>query len=107
MPSTSAKQHRFMEAAAHSPSFAKRAGVPQKVAKDFARADDKAGITKTHGGRPVRHEGASPKSAAEQMERRRKQGLTYREVAKEHGVSKSTAHRKVMRQGFSRMGSAG
>lgn len=49
MPSTSAAQHRFMEAIAHSPEFAKKAGVPQSVGKDFARADDKAGITKSHG----------------------------------------------------------
>ena len=46
MPSTSAKQHNFMEAIAHSPEFAKKAGVPQSVGKDFAAADDKAGITK-------------------------------------------------------------
>lgn len=46
MPSTSAKQHRFMEAVAHDPKFARKAGVPQKVGKDFAKADDKAGITK-------------------------------------------------------------
>ena len=39
MPSTSAKQHRFMEAIAHSPSFAKKAGVSQAVGKDFAAAD--------------------------------------------------------------------
>jgi hypothetical protein len=46
MPSTSKKQHNFMEAVAHSPEFAKKAGVPQSVGKDFAKADDKAGITK-------------------------------------------------------------
>lgn len=46
MPSTSKKQHKFMEAVAHSPEFAKKADVPQKVGKDFAAADDKAGITK-------------------------------------------------------------
>lgn len=39
MPSTSSKQHRFMEAVAHDPGFAKRAGVPQSVGKDFAEAD--------------------------------------------------------------------
>jgi len=42
-----------------------------------------------------KHAGASPKSPAEHMAKRRGQGLTYREVAGEHGVSKSTAHRKV------------
>lgn len=39
MPSTSKKQHNFMEAIAHSPSFAKKAGVPQSVGKDFSKAD--------------------------------------------------------------------
>ena len=39
MPSVSKKQHNFMEAVAHSPSFAKKAGVPQSVGQDFAKAD--------------------------------------------------------------------
>jgi len=39
MPSTSEKQARFMAAAAHDPKFAKRVGIPQKVAKDFNKAD--------------------------------------------------------------------
>ena len=39
MPSSSAKQHRFMEAVAHNPSFAKKAGVPQSVGKEFSNAD--------------------------------------------------------------------
>ena len=43
-----------MEAIAHSPKFAKEAGVPQSVGNDFAAADDKAGITKTHGGEPAK-----------------------------------------------------
>ena len=39
MPSTSKKQHNFMNAVAHSPSFAKKVGVPQSVGKDFSNAD--------------------------------------------------------------------
>jgi hypothetical protein len=39
MPSHSKKQHNFMEAIAHSPSFAKKVGVPQSVGKDYAAAD--------------------------------------------------------------------
>jgi hypothetical protein len=39
MPSTSKKQHNFMNAVAHSPVFAKKAGVPQSVGKDFSTAD--------------------------------------------------------------------
>jgi hypothetical protein len=39
MPSTSGKQHRFMEAIAHNKAFAKKVGVPQSVGQDFAKAD--------------------------------------------------------------------
>lgn len=39
MPSTSPKQHRFMEAVAHNPQFAKQAGVPQSVGREFVTAD--------------------------------------------------------------------
>ena len=39
MPSVSKKQHNFMEAVAHNPAFAKKAGVPQSVGKDFSSAD--------------------------------------------------------------------
>jgi hypothetical protein len=39
VPSVSKKQHNFMAAIANSPSFAKKAGVPQSVGKDFNEAD--------------------------------------------------------------------
>ena len=39
MPSTSDKQRRFMAAAAHDPKIAKRAGIPQSVAREFNQAD--------------------------------------------------------------------
>ena len=39
MPSTSKKQHNFMEAIAHNPSFAKKVGIKQSVGKEFASAD--------------------------------------------------------------------
>ena len=39
MPSSSKKQADFMRAVAHSPEFAKKAGVPQSVGKDFSTAD--------------------------------------------------------------------
>jgi hypothetical protein len=37
MPATSAKQKKFMDAAAHNPAFAKEAGVPVGVAKEFSK----------------------------------------------------------------------
>ena len=41
MPSKSKKQRQFMAAAAHSPKFAKKAGISQTVAKEFHSADKK------------------------------------------------------------------
>lgn len=37
MPATSAKQKKFMDAAAHNPVFAKKVGIPGKVAKEFSK----------------------------------------------------------------------
>lgn len=47
MPSRSKKQARFMAAAAHNPDFAKRAGIPMSVAKEFNQADAGRGILGT------------------------------------------------------------
>lgn len=44
MPSKSKPQARLMAAAAHNPKFAKRAGVPPSVAKEFNKADKATGI---------------------------------------------------------------
>ena len=53
MPSTSKKQHNFMEAVAHSPKFAKKVGVPRSVGKDFAAADK--GMKFKRGGKAKRY----------------------------------------------------
>ena len=37
MPAKSEKQARFMRAVAHSPSFAKKVGVPMSVGKEFSK----------------------------------------------------------------------
>lgn len=39
MPSKSSAQARLMRAAAHDPKFAKKVDVPQRVAKEFVKAD--------------------------------------------------------------------
>lgn len=38
MPVVSKKQERFMQAVAHNPTFAKKAGVPQSVGKEFTKS---------------------------------------------------------------------
>jgi hypothetical protein len=64
MPSTSKKQHNFMAAIAHNPSFAKKVGVPQSVGKEFNNADKgktfkRGGEMATKMGKPVMKPGMS------------------------------------------------
>lgn len=49
MPSKTPKQARLMAAAAHSPKFAKKVGVPVSVAKEFNQADAGKGIIRPKG----------------------------------------------------------
>jgi len=44
MPSKSPAQARLFAAVAHSPSFARKVGIPQKVGKEFNKADTGTGI---------------------------------------------------------------
>jgi len=64
MPSTSKKQHNFMAAIAHNPSFAKKVGVPQSVGKEFNNADKgktfkRGGEMATKMGKPMMKPGMS------------------------------------------------
>jgi hypothetical protein len=42
----------MMAGAAHNPSFARKVGVPQSVAKEFNQADRAKGILKKKKGKP-------------------------------------------------------
>ena len=53
MPSSSKKQHNFMAAVANNPSFAKKAGVPQSVGKEFNNADKGKTFKQGGGMKPV------------------------------------------------------
>jgi hypothetical protein len=73
MPSTSAKQHNFMEAVAHNPTFAKKAGVPQNVGQDFSKADKgktfkQGGVMKESKGMEMRQAKQLEKIAKEERE---------------------------------------
>jgi hypothetical protein len=64
MPSVSKKQHNFMAAVANNPEFAKKAGVPQSVGKEFNNADKgksfkRGGDMATSMGKPVMKKGMS------------------------------------------------
>ena len=64
MPSVSKKQHNFMAAVANNPEFAKKAGVPQSVGKEFNDADKgktfkRGGDMATKMGKPMMKKGMS------------------------------------------------
>lgn len=46
MPSVTPRQARYMAMLAHNPKLAKKEGVPLKVAREFNRADQRAGTLK-------------------------------------------------------------
>lgn len=75
MPSTSAKQARFMAAVAHSPKFAKKVGVPVSVGKDFNEADK---------GRKFGKGGSTMAESKKQMEMRHARTLS--KLAKEEAA---------------------
>ena len=60
MPATSAKQKKFMDAAAHNPEFAKKAGIPSDVAKEFSK--ESKGRKFTTGTRPDLQKANKPKT---------------------------------------------
>lgn len=68
MPSTSAKQAKFMRAVAHSPKFAKQVGVPQSVGKDFNMADKKTKKFGAGGRSALERETLDPRKAIKRGE---------------------------------------
>jgi hypothetical protein len=81
MPSKSAKQAKFMRAVAHSPEFAKKVGVPQKVGKEFEMMDKKK--------KPMPKEGATGGSSTVPMTPERKafmKRMQDEEAASKKGV---------------------
>ncbi len=84
MPSTSKKQHNFMAAVAHNPAFAKKAGVPQSVGKEFNQADKGRKFSK---GGDMKHEDVKMdkkmmQKAVNKHEGRLHKGATMTKLAK-------------------------
>jgi hypothetical protein len=90
MPSVSKKQHNFMAAVAKNPKFAKKAGVPPAVGKEFLTADK--GKTFKEGGtmkksNPFMEMIAKKKEAAK--------GKGHSDVAKDKPMMKKVAGEAV------------
>jgi hypothetical protein len=93
MPSTSKKQHNFMEAVAHNPSFARKAGVPQSVGKDFSNADK--GKTFSRGGDMKESKAMVGKEMAFMKKKKAPASMIKHEKAEMMGMKKGGAAKKM------------
>jgi hypothetical protein len=105
MPSKSKAQHNFMAAVAHNPAFAKKAGVPQSVGKDFNEADKGRKFSK--GGTM-----ATKDSGFDDDVKRVKSGLYMnkdedRVYSRERGLGPGMAARRLSERGVDIKGLAG
>ena len=118
MPSTSKKQKEFMDAAAHNPAFAKQAGIPQKVAKDFSSASKgmKFGKDRSVATRADRQKVNNPKTNQGKAEFFNKGGemkeskaMVKKEVSfmKAKGAPKSMVKHEMKEAGMKKMAGAG
>ena len=87
MPATSAKQKKFMDAAAHSPSFAKKAGVPVKVAKEFSESSKGMKFRSSETTRPKQQGVNKPKTDQGSMEFFKQGGQIM--ATKNNGITKA------------------
>ena len=108
MPATSSKQKRFMDAAAHNPAFAKKAGVPVSVAKDFSKASKgaKFGSSRTRAdsqvvNRPDTNQGKSElfSKGGNIMASKMNPGMMAM-MAKKKGAEDSPMGKPVMKKGM-------
>jgi hypothetical protein len=102
MPSKSPAQARLFAAVAHSPSFAKKVGIPQAVGRDFNQADKGTGILE--GPRPAPpkktktpvHVGVKKVHVGVKKVRVKAPHITYKSVntpsAKMLGLNESSQH---------------
>ena len=86
MPSSSSKQHNFMAAVANNPAFAKKAGVPQSVGKEFVNADK--GKTFKQGGEMKESKGMMKKEVGFMKAKGAPKSMIKHEEAEMKGMKK-------------------
>jgi hypothetical protein len=89
-----------MEAVAHNPSFAKKAGVPQSVGKDFSNADK--GKTFSRGGDMKESKAMVGKEMAFMKKKKAPASMIKHEKAEMMGMKKGGAAKKMSSGGFTR-----
>jgi len=109
MPATSEKQKQFMDAAAHNPAFAKQAGIPVSVAKEFSGASKGMKFGKdTNASRPDLQKVNKPKTLHGKMSLMKEGGNTMASkmnpgfmamMAKKKGATKMAGGGMPMKDG--------
>jgi hypothetical protein len=116
MPATSKKQKTFMDAVAHNPAFAKKAGVPQSVGKDFSEASKGMKFGKGSTTRADRQTVNNPKTNQGKAELFKKggemkesKGMMKKEVSfmKAKGAPKSMVKHEMKEAGVKKMAGGG
>jgi hypothetical protein len=118
MPATSEKQKKFMDAVAHNPAFAKKAGVSQSVGKEFSEASKgmKFGKDRSVSTRADRQVVNRPKTNQGKAELFKKGGemkeskaMVKKEVSfmKSKGAPKSMVKHEMKEAGMKKMANGG
>ena len=94
MPSTSKKQHHFMAAVANNPKFAKKAGVPSSVGKEFLTAD-KGKTFKQGGTMKKMNPGMMAMMAKKKPMKMAEGGKAHSDMAKDKPMMKKVAAKAV------------
>jgi hypothetical protein len=89
-----------MEAVAHNPSFAKKAGVPQSVGKEFSNADK--GKTFSRGGDMKESKAMVGKEMAFMKKKGAPASMMKHEKAEMMGMKRGGAAKKMAAGGFTR-----
>ena len=88
MPVTSAKQKKFMDAAAHNPAFAKEAGIPVGVAQEFSEASKGKKFKRFGGSRPDLQKVGSPKTDHGKMNLFKEGGVMKSDMKQDKATAK-------------------
>jgi hypothetical protein len=94
MPSVSKKQHNFMAAVANNPKFAKKAGVPSSVGKEFLTAD-KGKTFKQGGTMKKMNPGMMAIMAKKKPMKMADGGKAHSDIAKDKPMMKTVAAKAV------------
>jgi hypothetical protein len=94
MPSVSKKQHNFMAAVANNPKFAKKAGVPSSVGKEFLTAD-KGKTFKQGGTMKKMNPGMMAMMAKKKPMKMAEGGKAHSDIAKDKPMMKKVAAKAV------------